>query len=182
MMGPYAEALSVVISLAFLLVFYVLWRDYWVDEIRDDLFALRDNMFVFAYENGLITHPAYTLLRELMNSVIRYSHDISGARFLMLAVVHAAFKPPVPAQFAAWNAAVASLPIAQRDKLVEFHRDMAFLIGRQVFKTSMLLRAMAYLLGVFFWLVRGNSDGKKELADRMPLDLLEQDALATAHS
>jgi hypothetical protein len=183
MMGMFGEALSVGISLCLLLVFYTLWRDYWVDEVRDDLFALRDDMFVFAFENKLLDDPSYRLLRDLMNSVIRYSHEISAGRFAMLAIVRIFARPAEPQQFVEWRESVARLPQLQREKINAFHTSMAFLMGRQVFKTSMLLRGIALLFGIFFWFVRGNAaDGKKELTGIMRLDLLEQDALAAAHA
>lgn len=180
MTGPVAEALSVGISLALLLVFYVLWRDFWIDEVRNEIFELRDNMFVYAFENDLIEHPAYRLSRELMNSVLRYSHEISGARFLMLAIASVFVRPPVPQRFLEWKEAVEHLPSAERVKFVEFHSELNLIIGRQVFRTSILLRLAAYLVGIILWLAQGSSDGRRKLAERMPLDLLEKDAMVAA--
>ena len=179
---PYTEALSASISLALIVIFYILWRDYWIDEVRDDLFALRDEMFSYAYTCGIVDDDAHRLLRATMNSVIRYAHEISPVRFLLLAAANALWKQPLPDALIKWGEAMDRLPENHRAKLSEFHSRMVLLLGRQLFKTSLFFRFVAYVVGLVLWFLRGNSDGRKELAGKMPLALFEQDALTTGHA
>jgi len=55
-----------------------LWSEYRVDAFRDDLFALRDELFDRA-ALGIVSfsHPAYVMLRTGINSVIRFAHRVT---------------------------------------------------------------------------------------------------------
>ena len=49
---------------AILLIFILhLWKDFWIDEFRNDLFAVRDDLFDYAARNDLLDHRAYRLMR-----------------------------------------------------------------------------------------------------------------------
>lgn len=60
------------VSLAGFLVLLRLYRDYSVDRFREEMFALRDEMFDFAAAGGIaFGHPAYGRLRLTMNGFAR---------------------------------------------------------------------------------------------------------------
>ena len=179
-MNIYSESLSICLSFALLIGFYVLWRDYLVDEVRDRLFVLRDEMFLYAYDNELMGSPAYGYMRNLMNSVIRYAHEISFGRLIALVVAHKFLgKPPTDNLEKTWKA-IDSLPVEHRDVMRRYQMRMALLIGRQLIKTSVILRFIALLLDIVLWFVRGgDADAKKRMSEKMPVVLMERDALAT---
>ena len=64
-----------------------LWRDARLDSFRQELFVLRDELFDYAASGKIaFDDPAYRLLRQMMNGMIRYGHQISFFRFLMTAI------------------------------------------------------------------------------------------------
>lgn len=63
-----------VLSLIGLLVLLRLYRDYSVDRFRQEMFALRDEVFDFAASGGIaFRHPAYGMLRLTMNGFVRWA-------------------------------------------------------------------------------------------------------------
>jgi len=57
-----------------------------VDAFRDDMFALRDELFALAQDGQLSFHaPAYGLLRTTLNGFIRYGHRTNIISFLIFA-------------------------------------------------------------------------------------------------
>jgi hypothetical protein len=65
------------ISLFSYIVFW-LYRSYRIDRFRHEVFVLRDKLFDAAAD-GLISfdHPAYRLLRTLMNGHLRFAHKLT---------------------------------------------------------------------------------------------------------
>ncbi len=78
------SALISVISLAGLFILYRLSKALRIDVFRQDMFILRDEMFLYA-ANGYIPfdHPAYVVLRTAMNGFIRFGHKITWPYFLI---------------------------------------------------------------------------------------------------
>ena len=73
-----AAALTSILSLVGILVLFRLYRDYSVDRVRQDLFALRDEMFDFAAAGGVeFRHPAYGMLRLTMNGFLRWADRLN---------------------------------------------------------------------------------------------------------
>lgn len=63
------------------------YRKYSVDKFRQEVFALRDELFDYAAEGHVpFDHPAYTMLRTTMNGFIRFGHRLSLWQFLFLAI------------------------------------------------------------------------------------------------
>lgn len=83
-----AAALTSILSLAGLLMLLRLYRDYSVDRFRQDLFALRDEMFDFAAAGGVeFGHPAYGMLRLTMNGFVRWADGLHLLQIVLLLLV-----------------------------------------------------------------------------------------------
>lgn len=83
-----AAALTSILSLAGILVLLRLHRDTAVDRFREDLFALRDEMFDFAASGGIeFRHPAYGMLRLTMNGFVRRADGLHLLRVVLLLLV-----------------------------------------------------------------------------------------------
>lgn len=69
-------AASTCLSLLFLwFLFHWAYRDYRVDLFRQRMFALRDELFDLAREGAInFDHPAYGLLRTVLNGFLRFAH------------------------------------------------------------------------------------------------------------
>jgi hypothetical protein len=111
---------------------YYLWRDYRNDSYREDIFSVRDEMFLFAANCNIpFDHPAYTLLRTRMNGLLRHGPQLTLTRLLILL---AACKDVKSQSFGAWQKAVAELPEDLRERMKEFNlRVNIFVLQHLIF-------------------------------------------------
>ena len=60
-----------------------LWKDFFVDDFRQSMFRLRDELFILAVDGEIrFDHPAYGMQRSAMNGMIRFAHRISLSHLL----------------------------------------------------------------------------------------------------
>ena len=61
------------------------WRGIWIDTGRQELFVLRDKLFMLA-ANGSISFDdeAYKLLRDMLNGMIRFTHRFNVSTLLVM--------------------------------------------------------------------------------------------------
>jgi hypothetical protein len=66
------------------------WRAYKVEKLRQEIFNLRGELFDFARAGGVtFTNRSYDRLRMLLNSMIRFAHELSFVRLAVtLALEH----------------------------------------------------------------------------------------------
>src|SRR5689334_20196537 len=81
----FTAALHLLLSLALLwFLIFRLAREYRIDALRDRLFGIRERLFDYAANEGIsFENPAYTRLRMLINSLIRFAHRLTFTRFAM---------------------------------------------------------------------------------------------------
>jgi len=82
------DVLFATISL-FGIVYLFFWgfRQYRIDRFRQNVFSVRDELFLYAAEGGIsFEHPAYRTLRNMLNGYIRFSHRITASRFFVHAI------------------------------------------------------------------------------------------------
>jgi len=132
-----------------LVIFYACLRAYYLDALRQKLFALRDELFDFAADDGInFSDQAYLELRQDLNSLIRFAHKISMFRFLL------ASWTATPASIAenravlqTWIAHVEQLPPLSKKKLMDVRfqalSEVIFFVCR---------RSLA--LSVLYWLLK----------------------------
>ena len=130
-----AENLLTCIYLALLyLIVFVLYPKYRVDALRHRLFVIRGELFDFALANGLaFDDPAYVMLRSSINSMLRFAHKISIARFLVLsAAVRWSSCPEMISDCdRRWQAAIGRVAVAEhRQKIVELREQALLTVGR----------------------------------------------------
>jgi len=112
----------------------VMVRAVQIDSLRDFLFGLRDEMFLYAFDEELIESPAYRNLRVMMNSLIRYAHRASFAHMILLMIAKRSFhietaEPPLLKE---WSRAVDELPSPQAEKFREFHARVQHALFRHM--------------------------------------------------
>jgi len=176
-------------GVALLLLLAAAFRSYWVDNIRDQLFALRNEMFLYAFDGGVLDSVAHRNLRSLMNAVIRYAHEISLYRLIFLACGHGLLhvKPTPPKLYAEWLDSINQLPHAQAEQFRRFHTQMTFLVFKQMMVGSLLgwlaiLFTGIYLLPRVIMSVGSKKFSMSRAAERLrdhvpPINLLETEAL-----
>jgi hypothetical protein len=183
-----ASSISVGISLIGLLVLTRLFRAHLVDDFRDQLFTLRDELFLYACDEGLLGSAPHANLRLLLNGMIRYAHRASLARLIVLNIGRRIFRVPLnmPPAYAEWVVAVAALPSYQAERLREFHDTALMLAARHMMSESPMLWLLTIALGPYFIIWRSTrmiiDATAKALKDRMPSDLLEAEALNAART
>jgi hypothetical protein len=73
---------AIAVSLLIILLLK-LWASLRLDEFRQRVFIVRDELFDFAAAGGIaFDHPAYKLLRQSMNGFIRYAHQLTWFRLI----------------------------------------------------------------------------------------------------
>ncbi|MDF3241955.1 hypothetical protein [Pseudomonas veronii] len=83
------EYMHVTIVLSAMLTLYWLYeveyKRYRLDKFRDKLFMIRGGLFDAAARGEIpLDHPAYLILRTNINGMIRFSHDLTFFRFLLM--------------------------------------------------------------------------------------------------
>jgi hypothetical protein len=181
----FTAAMSVVISAISLLVLCCLYSGYRADNLRDHLFTLRDEMFLYALDHGIAETPAHENLRLMMNSLIRYAHRVSLARLMLLEISRRVFKlkPSLPAMYIEWVEAVKALPPNEEERMREFHSKAMLLIMTHTITGSPLLWP-AFPLVVLHDVISKSTRAFKDdtvsaVSRRVPsVDLFEVDALS----
>jgi hypothetical protein len=175
--------LSMSISLILLLVEWRLFTGYREDSFRDQLFTLRDEMFLYALDEGILETPAHEKLRLLINYLIRYAHRVSFGRMVLLDLSQHLFgiKPSPPRLYNELVKAVDELPADQARRLRGFHDSATTLMWKHMVAGSptLWLGYVAFQAEVLIF------KSKRAFIDRVVkaltrrLDLLEADALRT---
>lgn len=85
--APFVAISTLTSILGIWILLFWLYRDLVTDSFRQEMFALRDELFDAA-EDGVIdfAHPAYGLLRSTMNGFIRFTHRMTLLDVLLLSI------------------------------------------------------------------------------------------------
>ncbi|MBZ5694347.1 MAG: hypothetical protein LAN36_03195 [Acidobacteriia bacterium] len=182
-----ATELSIIIQSALtliLLAFIMLawWPAQRVDLFRQQMFALRDELFDFAMEGSIkFDDPAYSRLRDLMNGFIRYAHNLTPYRTLMsfLRWKYTAGEP-ISAWSISWEQALNKVSDQDtRTKLQEFHsRATMLVVGQLVLSPGMLVTLVPLLVLVALFYEQWTSlrNIYNDVSSKIPMTLLEEEA------
>ncbi len=193
-MMPLVNAVNVFESVCALLVFSLLvfWLipSYRLDRFRQEVFAVRDELFDYARAGNIdFAHPAYRLLRQSFNGFIRYAHRLTFYRVVMTMVIWKIMgHGPELIWTKRWTDAVGSLDEKTKTDLMGFHECLTFLIiHRLVFSSPFLLVALlltaatelgkAGVMSIRAALKKSAQDTVSHMIDPR---LLEEDAVETA--
>jgi hypothetical protein len=124
---------------------YCFWRPYRLDVLRENLFALRGELFNCAVETGLpFDHPSYRGLRGDLNSFIRFAERMTLFRAILATLVlgKRVERPE-------WQNHLQGLPIHVQKRLLAIHRREAIEIANYVILGSPPLALIFW--GFEFW-------------------------------
>ena len=129
----------------------IFWKEYCLDVFRHNLFALRDELFIYA-GGGKISfqHPAYRMLRDRMNSSIRYGHELTLSRLLLAMVM-----VPHKEESEVWERITASLTMEQKSVLTQYRNAFAFYAVKYVVLRSFFLAILVLCVRVISSLREG---------------------------
>jgi hypothetical protein len=174
---------SLLSLIVLVIVVFGLWPAQRMDLFRQQMFAIRDELFDFAAEGNVkFDEPAYLLLRQLMNGFIRYAHNLTPYRTLM-AFLRWKVTPNqlVETWSPAWDAAMKNISDQNiRAKLQEFHsRATLLVVGQLVLSPGLLtfvLLPFAVLVILYSqWTTLRNI--YNDVRSRIPMSFLEEEAV-----
>lgn len=143
--------------------FFFFYRDYRIDDFRQRLFGLRDQLFYDAAD-GLIAfdHPAYGLLRGTMNGLVRFAHRLSFFEAILLLIMMGGAKGEFAQNFSfekRFSESLEGVKPNTREKLVYYHRQMHKLMLIHMLKSSpfficlVIIPLVAMVIPVIFFFV-----------------------------
>lgn len=180
----FISTLSLIASVICVLLLIKAFGYYQLDNFRERMFALREEVFLFALEEGLLESEAYKNFRIILNSLLRYGHRISFSRMLLLFLGKKYFKisPRTTSNpVFEWKQAAARLPVPQREKFQQFDSDAMGLVVRYMALRSVVFWGVV-VVGLVCLFVKGQmfmsfSKLKAAIESQMPVNLLEEEAL-----
>lgn len=113
-----------------------LWRDFRTDSYREDIFSVRDEMFLYAVDEDLFNHPAHTLLRARMNGLLRHGQELTMTRLLILLAVYDR-RVCRSESFEAWERALEELPAKARERFRDFNMKVNVYVAIHVVYLSL---------------------------------------------
>jgi hypothetical protein len=139
----YSNAIASLFSLLGLIVLgWWLYRSHRMDIFRQNMFALRDELFDDAAAGRIdFESPGYGLLRITMNGFIRYGHRLSLLQvFVFAAIVDARDSVESTQSFdSRWNEAMTTTENEARTLLENYTRRMHEIIVKHLVLTSPVL-------------------------------------------
>jgi hypothetical protein len=180
-LGIVIKSFLSLIVLAF--VVFRLWPGQRVDLFRQQMFALRDELFDFAADGNVsFEDPAYNLLRELMNGFIRYAHNLTPYRTLMsfLRWKYGGGVGPVKSWKDAWEKAIGEVADPEtRTKLNVFHSKASMLVFSQLVLSPGLIPFVltgGAITVVLYSQWTSLRNIYNDVSERVPMAFLEEEA------
>lgn len=132
---------------------YYLWQDFRNDSYREDIFSVRDEMFLYGADGNIsFDHPAYTLLRARMNGLLRHGHELTLTRLLTLVAACKDMQIDPNSPFSVWERVVDQLPAKTQEQMKEFNkRTNIFVLQHLMFRSFfryLALRPFMYVIRV----------------------------------
>lgn len=136
-------AILTIVSLAGILVLLGRLRACAVDDFRQGMFALRDNVFDLAASGALpFDHPAYGMLRSTMNGFVRWADRLQLLQLMVLFVLWHHRDLGSERRFEIqWKEALATLEQPEQEALGSFRERMHLLVIRYLVFSSPVLVA-----------------------------------------
>jgi hypothetical protein len=154
-----------VVAIFWVVVLFKILPEVRLDSFRQQMFAIRDELFDFAADGHIsFQHPAYALLRRQMNGFIRYGHHLTVFRMLMSVAIHKISGDPKPTEWhAEWENALRTIESESvRRKLEQFHHRGMVLAVKRLLAGSPLLWATTLIFMVQL-LFQGAAKGMRQL-------------------
>lgn len=168
------------------------WAEARLDAFRQEMFALRDELFDYAADGRIkFDDPAYRLLRQVMNGFIRYAHQLTFFR-VCVTVIEARIKSDklsAPKWSESWEKALKRVPDGEvQSALLAFHYRALSCVARHLLFGSPVMLALS-LCAVLLLVIRLGWQELKQVLNKAPFytlshlvgtDLIENEAAATA--
>ncbi|HXR36729.1 MAG TPA: hypothetical protein VN754_12300 [Candidatus Binataceae bacterium] len=129
-------------------LFYLSVRSFLLDELRQKLFAIRDDLFDFAMDGAIsFDDQSYRELRDDINSLIRFADKLSFMRLLLASLVVRNDHPGTVA-VRHWTERVMGLDPLVRKKLLQTRHATLHEVIFYIVRRSLILYVLVSLLKV----------------------------------
>lgn len=165
------------------LLIYFGWRPYRLDNVRNDFFELRNELFLYAAHGGVsFDDPAYKMLRDRINALIRFAHMLTLTRSLLFYAMHQ--KRPLRGleqKNRTWATALGQTRPEARQKLTDIENRMSRRCARQVVTGAppvlviVLLYVVALSISKIFH--SNDEDTGLRIAKELNVELIEEQAV-----
>jgi hypothetical protein len=186
----FVTATSLFFSAFGLVIVGLLFRAYQLDNFREQIFALREEVFLYALDQELLESPAYRDFRALLNGTLRYAHKVTFAHMAVLVLMKRLFNLPLGKEKSPmknWAKAVEGLCPEQKAEFQRFNVVAAELLVKKIAFTSVFFWVFALCIALPL-VVRDRllTSGQPQMAfeklkgaiqTSIPLNLLEAEAL-----
>ena len=123
-------------------LYFIEYRTYRVDLTRQRLFKMRDDLFKKA-EEGIVPFDskAYGIARTTLNGMIRFAHDLSFLRVLIILITYKKIDQGEHAKryHEEMCEAISALPKPARKAIMEVQLDMHLTLLTHIVRSSILL-------------------------------------------
>ncbi|MCO7575311.1 MULTISPECIES: hypothetical protein [Pseudomonas chlororaphis group] len=170
------ENMQILIVLSALFALYWLYeveyKRYRLDKFRDDLFVIRGKLFDAGARGEIpLDHPAYLTLRTNINGVIRFSHDLSFFRFMLMKyeVKSDAGRARSINYQRRMNESLASLTDSQRKLIIDTNSEIHKSVLLYIANNSLLgkaLTVLVFLVAAILWVVKSILGKKFEVSEK----------------
>lgn len=159
------------LGLLFLVILYFeCYIDMMVDTYREQLFVIRDDLFLYAMNGSIgFDHPAYKMLRHMLNGSIRFGHRMS---LLYIIIVYSGYKvikqdeSYVEGFKGAWASALDSLPVDVANHLESTRQKMHMETFKHIVFRSPVLTCMAGVLLVVALMTRAGASINRKVRSK----------------
>lgn len=142
-----ANNISAILILA--VFFVILWvfyfwfyQQYRIDRTRQEIFALRDELFDFASAGNVsFDHRSYMMLRTTMNGMIRFAHRINLVTLLVITLLNAKNTGIKPFNIL-FKESLADLTPQVQEELIAYLWRMNEVVVKHLVKSSLILMAI----------------------------------------
>lgn len=152
-------------------VYFSCYKQYRIEETRMKLFSIRNELFDYAMAGSIsFNHPAYGLLREIMNSMIRFTHKIDWVTLILLYMGLRNIRP-IKGKFEMFIEELNTLPDEVKKELSKYLRHMDTAITSHLIKSSILMMSLTVIFGLYVLIRQGCCDLnnlKNEIKKQLP--------------
>lgn len=150
-MNEYLLTLISLVSICALIIMRLtIFRSYQTEKFRQDMFALRDELFDEAFLGGKVTFsdPCYRHLRATMNGYIRFAHRVTFTNLLFTQHIVTDIKNSSNRKSYAelFEERLKELPPEQRAVFDGYHQKMHILTIERLFKSSISLMLLGSIV------------------------------------
>ncbi len=131
------------------------WHSYRLDSLRDELFQVRNELFDYAATGAIsFDEPAYWLLRQRLNGLLRFAHTLSFFRLIVTVTAistSAEGRRRVRKSSERWRSELEHASKGVREKLIGFDNRAGEIVAKHVITGSPVLFLMLPYVGLLMF-------------------------------